>query len=215
MEVETVDISTFRVSYLKLAGVIFSLLAIALPWVMMGNRFVVPEDVQQAQKGWLTVLENYRQDPERWNYEKDLWLDRMRQPVDERKKTLRFSELPMEVIAAYLHTNLPVAADPTFSIYPSEEEGGRFLLIKKEAFLPFLSSYVSLEVEVPEQSGLQADFVRLRRGADQLPVQLAWTIFGEELIMAKELEPFLGRFYSLSVVSESALSVQLRPRAVQ
>lgn len=134
-------------------------------WFLTSDLFHVPQEVSLSRERFATLKQSYYSEPEKWS----------------RQKAKRLSleeEVSPEAFLSYLAEQIELEGKhfQNVAIYPIGKK--RLLLSKQEKGPLLLTIIVSLEIEL--QTG-KPHLITLKRGSRELPPELAWVYFGEEL----------------------------------
>lgn len=209
---DTVDASTFKIHWRKFATVLAVLLVIALPWLLMAPLLEVPADVENTRTSYDSTLSNYFNSRDTWDQRKDQLLQTMHQyqaNPDLTKSPMAVGDLPIEVFFAYLNDNLDFfrRINSDLAIYPILKKGERprITFSKYQTGLWPLKVLLSVDVElITEGSKVTPKVIRFRRGAEETPVNLAWSYFAPELQVFRQLESIQSGIVDFSMHEKSA-----------
>lgn len=207
----TVDAGKFQLSRVKL-GVFLAILAvIAAPWLLMYDLFSHPSDVERSRADYQAMKDRYEVEKGQWDQQKNMILSQLQEHNWDNeldKPPLVFHDISLEVVLAYLLDDLNF--DPTekedVCIYPVlDKHGARVILSKVEGDMWPLQVLTSLEIAfVLHEQGVGAQFLRMRRGSREVPIEFAWDTFGPELQRLRGLEGFVGGIQNLRVYRKEA-----------
>ena len=190
-----------QLDFKKLSIVLVISLLFLIHWAITSELFQAPPDVQESRMLFLAAKEHYESKRHYWdtkllNFHQSL--QREEKYLDDYELLHKIQEATPEIWIAYLINNvgLDIERLNNVTIFLKKSNVNEFtlpslsLVISKyeHSIWPF-QILLSLELEISLHAHLiNAEIVRLRRGAQDLALGLAWAYFGTELEPLKKVQ---------------------------
>lgn len=171
-------------------------LGIFIQWFLTSELFEVPFDVAHARHEFFLAKSRYEKNREYWDAKQTNLVETIKLELNQQESRLILDELnnaSSEIFISFLVHNLNFYKERLneIAIFPKKTGSSSFSLILskyEKSFWP-MKIMLSIELEVKVKgNAFQIEFVRLRRGARDISLSLAWTYFWPELEPLQELK---------------------------
>lgn len=197
--VDTIDASRTRFSAYKIFLVLTVVTLLVTPWLLMGDLFRVPPEVDVSREKFEVLTTRYQQSQTHWHAAKQQLLENMQNRSPEGRLDLgsqAYDNVPLEVFMAFLREDLQFSKDRfrDVTVFPiPDTKNTVFLITKYEKGVWPLKIVLSLEVQLINKGNrLSVEFRRLRRGSREISRDFAWVYFAPELKLLRQLEVLAG-----------------------
>jgi hypothetical protein len=196
---DSVDVTRNIPSLKQVLLLLSILLFVSVPWLYLSDSFQNDSEVLDSRIKFYKAMEVYKKDQNKWHVQKEQVLQSMEYQKNDpeiSKIAISCEQIPFSVILAYLDEDLAFFQEKKCqrALFPLENNTDiRFILSKQEkSIFPWKPMY-ALEVSIREENGrYQFDFLRLKKGEREVPIQFAWDYFAEELAILRGLAAFSG-----------------------
>jgi hypothetical protein len=170
-------------------------LGIFIQWFLTSELFDVPVDVSHSRQEYILAKTHYEKNRDYWDTKQNNLMESIKLDLNqqESKKILeQLNEASSEIFISFLVQNLNFYKERLneIAVFPKKSASSFSIILSKyeKSFWP-IKIMLSLELEIKVQGNAFAiEFVRLRRGARDVSLGLAWTYFWPELEPLQELK---------------------------
>lgn len=168
-------------------------IGIVCHWLMSSELFDIPEEVQQTRLEFAKAKEKYILRAPYWDAKlrhfKDIALEEL--ALGEQAFLDLVQEAPGELFVSFLLRNLHLSLDRLEETTAFPRQGSTFSVVvsKPEAGIWPLKIMLSIEIEIKYSAEkFSLAISRLRRGSQDIALNLAWAYFGPELETLRAFE---------------------------
>ncbi len=163
-------------------------------WLSTSELFNIPSDIASSRKRFFQAKEGYFSNQIYWDAKQQHFVDYVKQELahgDEQLLLQRLQETPGEILISFLLQKIyhDIHRIDQVTIFPREGAPCLLVITKPEPGIWPLNIMLSLELEVKIHAHrFSLSISRLRRGAQDVALNLSWAYFGPELKSIRQLE---------------------------